>query len=112
MSELLLFVQTALMAWLAYWSYRKVTYHMSFVATQDRAATAIPDALAVCAIGGGALEHALYNFASVFAPTVIRDFFGPMDLFFMTLLYLGAAWWITAPMIRKAIEERRYGRPT
>lgn len=110
MSDLLLFVQTALMCWLAYWSYRKVTYHMTFVPSPDRAPTSIADALAVCAIGGGALEHALYNFASVVLPSLIRDLFGPMDLLFMTLLYLGAAWWITAPMIRKAVQERRYGR--
>lgn len=95
-------VETLCMWALVCWSWRKVTTYMSF-ARNDPAhpPTRLADGLSVCAIGAGAMEHGAYNVMSWFDPQFVVQTFGPLDTVMLTLLYVGAAWWICAPMIRR-----------
>jgi hypothetical protein len=97
-SELLLSVETLAMWAFVWWAWRKVSYFMS---RARRIPTSMRDALAVCAVMAGAFEHGVYNVVAWLFPLYLSATFGPLDSFFLTLFYVGAALWVIPPMWRR-----------
>lgn len=97
-------LETMLMFVLAWWAGCKVTNHMSILsrdaAKRGRAPTNLWDALAVCAIGCGAAEHALYNICAFFFPTYLTNTYSSLDALLANFLYAGMAYWVIAKMVR------------